>query len=66
MSAESEYEQLRRFVADLVTSSGCSCCRDDEGWEQAQTNLGKKLDVAPYEDGSGWNWYKYRTKGDIQ
>jgi hypothetical protein len=65
MKQESEIEQLRRFVADLVTSSGCSCCRDDEGWEEAQDALGKKLDVARYYDDSGWDWYKYRTKGDI-
>ena len=61
MKQESETEQLRRSVADLVTSAGCGCCRDDEGWNEAQDNLGKKLDVARYDDDSGWNWHKYST-----
>jgi len=66
MKQESEQEYIRRQVADLVTSAGCSCCRDDEGWEAAQDVLARKLDVERYDDDSGWNWYKYRTKGDIE
>ena len=53
---------LRRMVADLTWCSGCACCRDVEGWNLAQQELAHMLDVEPYEDGSGYDFYKYRSK----
>ena len=48
--------KIRMWVARLYLASGCSCCRDDEGWEKAKEELGKLLDVPRYDDGSGYDF----------
>lgn len=53
---------LRRQVADLLSSAGCGCCRDEEAFKQAKEELAFMLDVEPFEDNSGYNFYKYRSK----
>ena len=54
--------ELRRAVADYIASEGCSCCQDREKHEEAAERLGKLLRVQRYPDGSGRNFYKYRSK----
>lgn len=51
-------ERIRKLVVDLYCASGCSCCRDDEAWKKAGDELAKLLDIPPYKDGSGFNFYK--------
>ena len=53
---------IRRAVADYIGTEGCSCCRDIDGHEAAAKRLGRLLDVKPYDDGSGYNFYAYRSK----
>lgn len=50
--------QVRVDVAKLYCASGCSCCRDDEGWSAASNALGQALAIPKYEDGSGYNFYQ--------
>lgn len=54
-------EEVRRVVADLLGAAGCSCCRDDRRWEDAQARLARLLDVPPYSDGSGFDFAPFRT-----
>lgn len=54
--------KIRRAVADYMRSEGCSCCRDREAHEQHAAALAKLLRVPKYEDGSGYDFARYRTK----
>jgi hypothetical protein len=54
--------QLRTAIADYMISEGCSCCQDTEKHNEAAENIAKLLDVEPYEDGSGYDFYKYKTE----
>lgn len=55
-------EKIRQAFADYVASEGCSCCQDREGHKEAAAKLAKLLDIEPFEDGSGHNFYKYQTQ----
>ena len=54
-------EQIRQAFADYRRAEGCSCCRDNDAHEEAEKRLAELLKPEPYEDGSGWDWSKYRT-----
>jgi methionine aminopeptidase len=53
--------EIRRAVADYMSSEGCSCCRDMEAHVKHAAALGKLLQVPEYEDGSGYDFRKFRT-----
>lgn len=54
--------KVRRAFANYTYSEGCSCCRDYDSHIKHAKVLGKLLDVEPYDDGSGYNFNKYRSK----
>lgn len=54
--------QVRQAFADYVATEGCSCCRDIDGHRAASERLGKMLNVKKYSDGSGYDFYAYKTK----
>ena len=56
-----ERQELRRAVADYIASEGCSCCRDNDAHAEATVRLGKLLRARKYEDGSGYDFWRYRT-----
>lgn len=58
-------EKIRQAFADYRFSEGCSCCRDIEAHEKAEQRLAKLLQADPYDDHSGWDWSKYRTKNSL-
>ena len=58
--------EIRRAVADYMYSEGCSCCRNIDSHEKHAERLGKLLEVSKYNDGSGRNFSKYRTKKPIE
>jgi hypothetical protein len=60
-----ERAELRRLVADYMRSEGCSCCRDTEAHEKHAAALAKAIGVRKYEDGSGYDFARYRS-GDNQ
>ena len=53
-------EKIREAVADYITSEGCGCCESDNHDDDAEV-LAKLLDVEPYDDNSGYDFYKYAT-----
>lgn len=51
---------LREAVANYMYSEGCSCCQgDDHGAHKAA--LAELLSVPQYPDGSGYNFYSFRS-----
>lgn len=54
-------KELRTLVADLVSAAGCACCRDNKKWCETTDKLGKILKVPKYKDGSGYNFYKFKS-----
>ena len=57
-----DLREIRQAVADYMQSEGCSCCRDYDAHKLHTERLGKLLKVSKYDDGSGRNFSKYRTK----
>jgi methionine aminopeptidase len=55
--------KLRRAVADYMASEGCSCCRDIDRHEAAKAVLAALLKVPKYKDGSGYDFYRFKTGG---
>lgn len=54
-------EKLRRAVADYMCSEGCSCCQHRDHDKHAEV-IAELLEVEMWDDGSGYNFYKYRSK----
>lgn len=54
--------EIRRALADYMYAEGCSCCRNVKEHAEAQERLAKLLEVPPYADGSGYDFYQFRTK----
>jgi len=53
--------ELRNAVANYIGSEGCSCCENIDDHKEHKEHLAKLLDVEPYEDNSGYDFYKYMT-----
>lgn len=52
---------LRKAFADYYESEGCGCCEHSKDHKEAETRIAKLLNVPKYEDGSGYDFTKYRT-----
>jgi hypothetical protein len=59
-SRDAALVKARAWVSALYCASGCSCCRDDDGWEAASEVLAGLLDIPKYGDGSGFDFYAVR------
>lgn len=57
-----DMSEVRTAVADYMRSEGCCCCRDVDGHKENEKRLAKLLKVPAYKDGSGYNFYKFRSK----
>ena len=53
---------IRRAVADYMRTEGCDCCQDIDGHMKAKKRLAKLLSVPPYDDHSGYDFYRFSTK----
>lgn len=53
---------VRQAFADYYKSEGCSCCRDTNNHNKAENKLAELLNPDAYDDGSGFDWYKYATQ----
>lgn len=62
MTPQAKIFKIRKLVAQLYCASGCSCCRNDEKWKEAGDELAKLLGIPPYDDGSGYDFYKVRDE----
>jgi hypothetical protein len=54
--------ELRQAVADYMSSGGCSCCQNTEAHDEAKKRLAKMLGVPKYSDGSGFDFYRFKSK----
>jgi len=57
-----ELSDIRRAVADYIGSEGCSCCQNREKHKAAEKELAELLDVPAYDDESGYDFPRFRTK----
>jgi hypothetical protein len=53
---------LRQAVADYMHSEGCGCCENIEAHIEHKKRLAELLQVELYDDNSGFDFMKYRTK----
>ncbi len=63
LTAENERlgTEVRQAIADYMRSEGCSCCRDSGAHEKHTARLAELLDVPKYEDGSGYDFSRFRS-----
>ena len=54
-------KKLREALANYMHSEGCGCCQDEDAHKEQEEILALLLDVEPYADGSGYDFYKYAT-----
>jgi len=55
-------KELRAAIADYMVSEGCGCCQDRDAHEKHAERIAKLLNVKKYDDGSGYDFFKYRSK----
>ena len=53
-------KEIRQAVADYVFSEGCSCCEGHDH-DDHKAVLAKLLNVPKYDDGSGYDFFKFKT-----
>lgn len=58
-------EAVRKALADYMSAEGCSCCRNEVAYEAAKGRLAKMLEVPMYSDGSGYDFYQFRSKDKL-
>jgi len=56
-------DEIRKAFADYFKSEGCDCCRNKSKHDEAEKRLAELLNPDMYEDGSGFDWYKYASTG---
>ena len=54
--------ELRKAVADYMSSEGCSCCQDVDAHKEHEKRLAELLSIPPYDDGSGYNFPLFRSQ----
>ncbi len=52
---------IRQAVADYMSSEGCSCCQDIDAHKEHEKILAKLLRVPLYSDGSGYDFFKFKS-----
>lgn len=63
---QEERVEMRRLIADYMSSEGCSCCRNTDAHERHTEALAKTLHVRKYSDGSGYDFAKHRSRANQQ
>jgi hypothetical protein len=53
-------EKIRQAVADYIESEGCGCCEKTTHGKHGEA-LAMLLAVPKYEDGSGYDFARFRT-----
>lgn len=62
---DKKLQSIRTAVADYMRTEGCSCCRDIEGHKEAERILAGLLEVPMYNDGSGYQFYKFGSDAEL-
>ena len=55
-----ERNLIREAVANYMVSEGCSCCQDTDKHKEDNKRLAELLKVPEYNDGSGYDFYKFK------
>lgn len=55
-------KDIRKAVADYMSSEGCGCCSNRDKHEKHEKILAELLNVPKYNDDSGYNFNKFRTE----
>lgn len=56
-----DIKEIRKAVADYISSEGCGCCTGSDHLLH-KARLAKLLKVPMYADKSGYDFYKFTTK----
>lgn len=56
-----QINKIRKAIANYMSNEGCSCCRGDN-YNKYKKKLAKLLNVEMYDDKSGYDFYKYKTR----
>ena len=59
---EVKLAQVKVHAVGIWCAKGCTCCEDTPAMELHETELAKLLDIAPYDDGSGYDYYSVRDQ----
>lgn len=54
--------QVRQAIADYMSSEGCSCCQNIDAHLEHKARLAGLLTVPKYSDGSGYDFYRFKSK----
>lgn len=54
--------KMRVALANYMWSEGCSCCENTDKHDEQKAVLGKMLNVPKYDDGSGYEFSRYRDR----
>ena len=61
---EKKLQKIRVALAEYIKSEGCSCCQNERTHAEAAEMLALLLDIPKYEDGSGYDFYKFCAPED--
>lgn len=61
MAEKVDLQTVRRAIADYMRSEGCTCCQDTEAHAEHKKALALLLGVPMHEDGSGYDFSKFRS-----
>lgn len=61
---EEKLQAIRQAIADYMQSEGCSCCQSIEEHKINRARLAELLNVPMYDDGSGYDFRRFRSHGD--
>ena len=53
--------KIRTALADYMVSEGCSCCEGESHGDDKE-KLAKMLAVPQYDDGSGYDFYQFKSQ----
>lgn len=56
-----ECHDLRKLIAMVLTTKGCSCC-ERSNHKELMDKLAVKLDIPKFDDDSGYNWWEIAGK----
>ena len=56
-----EIKKIRQAIADYMASEGCGCCGNYDKHKRDAEVLGKLLKVPKFKDGSGYQFYKFKS-----
>ena len=57
--------ELRKLIAKVIITEGCSCCQGEDH-RVLKDELARVLDIPPYEDNGGYDWYAVAEENETQ